>query len=66
MEFEPWKKSVDRELERICGLDSEGMADVDYWSLWKSGLGPRDAAEEALRSQDVYSSEEWDEFLDRR
>lgn len=49
MEFKEWMKQVDKELVRICGMASDDLPDVDYWSRWESGQRPISAARELMR-----------------
>lgn len=46
--FEQWKKQVDSAIEKISGLDSDGIPDWDYWMAWQSNYAPKQAAKEAI------------------
>jgi len=43
--FEQWKKKVDVELRKLCGMIGDDLPDVDYYSLYNSGDTPKEAAE---------------------
>ena len=46
--FRDWRKAVDGELVRLCGLPSSALPDVDYWGLYVTGDTPEEAARFAL------------------
>lgn len=48
--FEQWKKLVDAELERKCGMDSDFLPDWDYWNAWDSGMSPKSAAVQVIKN----------------
>jgi hypothetical protein len=50
--FRQWKRDVNRELQRICGLSADDLADCDYWSYWNDGMSAADAATEVLAEND--------------
>jgi hypothetical protein len=47
--FETWMEKVDEALEQIVGLSSLDLPDIDYYSLYESGVSPRRAARRAIK-----------------
>lgn len=47
--FHVWKNKVDKELVRMCGIESEFLPDVDYYGMWSTGDTPKEAAEYAFQ-----------------
>lgn len=54
--FEDWKKLVDAELEKRCGMSSEDLPDVDYRGMYAVGDTPAVAARQAIANA---KDEEW-------
>jgi hypothetical protein len=50
--FKSWMADVDRELESLCGLSSDDLADQCYMDWYEDGLSANEAAQEALDNQD--------------
>jgi hypothetical protein len=48
MNFEEWMRKVNAELDELCGLSADDIADADYRSMYDSGVLPRVAAFSAL------------------
>lgn len=42
--FREWMEGVDRELVRMCGIDSGSLPDVDYRSMFDEETDPTEAA----------------------
>lgn len=58
MTYEEWMKSVDKIVERICGLDTGFLPDWLSRDAYEDGLTPQEGAEECLESAGFY------DFLD--
>lgn len=52
--FEEWCGSVDRELQRIVGLDAVDLPDVDYYMMWDAQRSPFFAARAAINEAMPY------------
>lgn len=48
--FRIWMRSVDRALERKCGLCSRDLEDIAYRDLFDDGVTPSAAASRAIRN----------------
>lgn len=48
--FEEWKRQVNIELARLCGMVADDLPDCDYWMEWQSGTSPLEMAHEALEA----------------
>ena len=46
--YEEWKKKVDAELEKICGMDSDDIPDWDYIEAYNNKMSPKRAAKAAF------------------
>lgn len=52
--FMAWMMKVDAALESVCGLGSSDLPDADYYSMFASGVEPRDAAEQVLEDEGFF------------
>lgn len=52
MSFQQWMGKVNHELDSICGLVSDDLADINYRDLFDSGSSPHEAANECLEQND--------------
>jgi hypothetical protein len=50
-DFEQWFKSVDTEVERLCGMSIQDLEDYDYRTAFEMNVTPADCALEVLRAQ---------------
>jgi hypothetical protein len=48
--FAAWKAVVERHLERLAGVDSDGIDDYDYYRAWSTGWRAERAAQAALEA----------------
>lgn len=55
LSFDQWKRMVDTLLTDSCGLDSESLPDVDYYTWWSAGVTP-DAACRRVLSQNAMAT----------
>lgn len=46
--FEQWKKLVDQAVVALCGLSSDDLPDVDYYTWYSQGVTPKAAAKKAI------------------
>lgn len=51
--YKQWLEQVDRELEKICGLDQGSLPDWLARDAFDDGLTPKEAAIECLESAGV-------------
>ena len=49
--FAQWKRKVNVECARLCGLTSDDLPDAAYWDMWDSGESPEDAAGSVLEDE---------------
>lgn len=47
--FEAWMASVEMELRKLCGMQSDDLDDWRYYSEWEQGTKPLVAAKRAVR-----------------
>lgn len=52
--YKAWKLLVDKNLERMCGMDSEWLPDADYTRWYEEGKTPLMAAKLALKNAKEY------------
>ena len=50
MTFDQWMKRVDAVLDRLVGMVSLDLPDVDYWSMYEDDNKPEFAALSALEA----------------
>jgi hypothetical protein len=64
MNFDDWRKAVDAIIaDRVGGLTSDDLPDVDYRGLYETGKSPEEAARFAVRNaEDLDPDEEDDEY----
>jgi hypothetical protein len=53
-EFDLWMLKVDSWLECKCGMTSESLPDIDYYTRWADGESPRITAIAAIKN-----AQEW-------
>ena len=51
MSFKEFMKQVDKHVASFCGLTSEHLADMDFYSRWQDECSPRDVALELLENE---------------
>lgn len=48
MDFEQWKKEVNKIVGNRLGVGCDDMPDVTYYDWFEDGMSPSDAADEAI------------------
>ena len=51
--FHVWKRQVDVALYKTCGLTSDDLMDVDYYTWFEDGVTPIRAARKAIKANMV-------------
>lgn len=51
-EFTAWKRKVNAEAERLCGLSCDDLPDCDYYSWYDDGMRPTTAARRAIQASE--------------
>lgn len=46
--FTEWKRFVNKEITRLCGLTADDLPDVDYYQYYVDLAPPKEAAQYAL------------------
>ena len=62
--FNDWMELVDQAIDKVCGLESGDLPDVDYHSKFDSGTSPADMTRIALENagypfEDKEAQDEW-------
>lgn len=47
--FKKWKQKVDTITQVKCGMTCDDLPDVDYWSMYESGVNPTAAANRVIK-----------------
>ncbi len=52
--FATWKRDVDYNLVKLCGMCSDDIPDWMYHAAWSNGVTPIRAAQQALEAAGLY------------
>ena len=58
MKFRVWMTEVDIEIQRICGLSHDDLADTNYRDMFDGDTSPKESAHEVLQENG------WGDFAD--
>ena len=48
--FEEWYEEVDRQVQRLSGLNRDDLPDCLYWDWYEDEVNPTTAAKRAIRN----------------
>jgi hypothetical protein len=54
-EWERWMEAVDMEVQRLCGMSADDLADYAYRDAYDDGADPAEVAREALAADGACS-----------
>lgn len=54
MTIEQWNRQLDRELEKLCGMNMDCLPDYDTWNAWNDGETPQHTARKVIKAAQFF------------